>query len=207
LQNANFQLQIVETFVVAKQNAKSALARGFPPIAAADARVLVLGSMPSVASLAKQQYYGHPHNAFWPIMGRLFGAGPELAYGERQRILCARGVAVWDVLRQCYREGSLDAAIRGDSEAANDFVAFFRAQRSIHTVFFNGRKAESAFRRHVLEQIAELGREFRYVRLPSTSPAHAGRSFEQKLAAWRQLCSHHRGHKGHREEKILQIAN
>ena len=126
-------------------------------------------------------------NAFWPIMGRLFGAGPELPYGERQHTLCAHGVAVWDVLRECHREGSLDTSIRGDSEAANDFVAFFRAHRRIGAIFFNGQKAQAAFRRHVLPAIAGLGREFRYIRLPSTSPAHAGRSFDQKLAAWRQL--------------------
>jgi hypoxanthine-DNA glycosylase len=163
------------------------LVRGFPPIAAADARVLVLGSMPSVASLAKGQYYGHPRNAFWPIMGRMFGAGPELPYEERQRILCAEGVAVWDVLRECCREGSLDTAIRGDTEAANDFASFFRTHRHVRAIFFNGGKSEAAFRRHVLSSIAELGRAFRYVRLPSTSPAHAGRSFEEKLVAWRQL--------------------
>ena len=160
---------------------------GFPPIAAPDARVLVLGTMPSVASLAKQQYYGHPQNSFWPIMGRLFGAGPESPYGERRRILCARGVAVWDVLRECQREGSLDAAIEVDSESPNDFVMFLGAHRHIHSVFFNGQKAEAAFRRHVLPLLGEFEREFRYVRLPSTSPAHAGRSFAQKLAAWRAV--------------------
>lgn len=170
---------------MAKRRLKVALLRGFPPITAADARVLVLGSMPSTRSLAKSEYYGHPRNAFWPLMGRLFGAGPELPYPERKRILCARGVAVWDVLRECHREGSLDTAIRGDSEAANDFAAFFRAHRQIRTVFFNGQKAETAFRRHVLATITGLGRVLRYVRLPSTSPAHAGRSFEEKLAAWR----------------------
>jgi len=172
---------------VARPRNKSALLLGFPPIAAADARVLVLGSMPSVASLAKQQYYGHPRNAFWPIMGRLFGAGPELAYDERRRILSARGVAVWDVLRQCHRDGSLDTSICRDSEAANDFRAFFRGHPHIATLFFNGQKAEMAFRRHVLPEVEQTAREFRYVRLPSTSPAHAGRSFEQKLSAWRAV--------------------
>ena len=91
------------------------------------ARVLVLGSMPSVASLAKQEYYGHPRNAFWPIMGRLFGAGPELPYDQRKAVLCERGVAVWDVLKTCRRAGSLDTSIRVDSETPNDFVTFFRA--------------------------------------------------------------------------------
>jgi hypoxanthine-DNA glycosylase len=166
---------------------KTSFVCGFPPIAAADARVLVLGTMPSIASLAKQQYYGHPQNAFWPIMGRLFGAGRDVPYDERQRILCERGLAVWDVLRECYREGSLDTAIRVESETANDFGAFFSEHPLIHTIFFNGHKSETAFRRHALPQVAALGRKFRYVRLPSTSPAHAGRTLEQKLAAWRAV--------------------
>jgi double-stranded uracil-DNA glycosylase len=160
---------------------------GFPPIAAADARVLVLGTMPSIASLAKRQYYGHPQNAFWPIMGRLFGAGPELPYDERKRVLCAQGVAVWDVLRKCLREGSLDSAIEVDSEAPNDFPSFLHSHPGIQCIFFNGQKAESAFRRHALPLVAKLDRPFSFARLPSTSPAHAGRSFAQKLAAWRAV--------------------
>jgi hypoxanthine-DNA glycosylase len=87
----------------------------------------------------------------------------------------------------CRREGSLDTAIRDESELANDFVAFFRAHPGIGTIFFNGQKAETTFRRHVLPLMAELDRELHYVRLPSTSPAHAGRSFQQKLAAWRAV--------------------
>lgn len=163
------------------------MAAGFPPIAAPDARVLVLGSMPSVASLAKCEYYGHPRNAFWPIMGRLFGASPELPYDQRGRILRSRQVAVWDVLRECYREGSLDTAIHTASERPNDFAAFFREHLEVGAIFFNGHKAEQAYRRHVLPVLSQTGREFRYLRLPSTSPAHAGRSFEEKLAAWRAV--------------------
>lgn len=159
----------------------------FPPIGRRDARVLVLGTMPSVASLAKQQYYGHPRNAFWRIMGRLFGAARELPYDERKRILCERGVAVWDVLKECYREGSLDSSIEVESEAPNDFVGFFRVHRQVRAVFFNGQKAESLYRRHVLPTLAGLDFELRYERLPSTSPAHAGRKFEDKLAAWRAV--------------------
>jgi double-stranded uracil-DNA glycosylase len=172
---------------MAKRLTNESLICGFPPIAAAGARVLVLGSMPSVASLARRQYYGHPHNAFWPIMGRLFGAGLDVPYDERKRILAERGVAVWDVLRECHREGSLDTSIRLESESPNDFVAFLGEHPRIHAVFFNGHKAESAFRRHALPQVAALGRELRYERLPSTSPAHAGRTFTEKLKAWRAV--------------------
>ena len=170
---------------MAKHFSKQPIVCGFPPIAARDARVLILGSMPSVVSLAKRQYYGHPQNAFWPIMGRLFGTGADMPYEQRQRVLCQRGVAVWDVLRECHREGSLDTAIR--AESPNDFVSFLQEHDCIRAIFFNGQKAETAFRRHALRQVAELGRDFQYARLPSTSPAHAGRSFAQKLADWRAV--------------------
>jgi double-stranded uracil-DNA glycosylase len=174
---------------MAKPQTKTTLLTGFPPIAALDARVLVLGSMPSVASLAREQYYGHPQNAFWPIMGRLFGAGPGLPYAERKAVLMAAGVAVWDVLEACRREGSLDTAIARDSEQANNFAVFFRKHPRIGTVFFNGTKAETTFRRHVLGELAELNRDFHFERLPSTSPAHAGRSLEEKLTAWQAVKS------------------
>jgi hypoxanthine-DNA glycosylase len=149
--------------------------------------VLILGSVPSIASLAKGQYYGHPQNAFWPIMGRLFGASRDLPYDERQRILRERGVAVWDVLAQCYREGSLDTDIHIASETPNDLPTFLRGHVRIKTIFFNGHRPEAMFRRHVLRALSAWDRKFRYVRLPSTSPAHAGRSFEQKLAAWQAV--------------------
>jgi double-stranded uracil-DNA glycosylase len=172
---------------MAKSKLSDPLICSFPPISAADARVLVLGSAPSIASLAKRQYYGHPQNAFWPIMGQLFGARPELPYEKRKRALCNHGVAVWDVLRECYRVGSLDSAIEVESESPNDFVAFFRRHPHIHTVFFNGQRPETMFRRHALKMLAGLGHDLRYARLPSTSPAHAGRSFKEKLKAWRAV--------------------
>lgn len=172
---------------MAERKTSQSLICSFPQIARRDARVLVLGTMPSVASRAKQQYYGHAQKAFWRIMGQLIGAGRELPYDERKRILCARGVAVWDVLKECYREGSLDSSIEVESEAPNDFGSFFRTHRQIRAVFFNGHKAESLYRRHVLPTLDELSLKLHYERLPSTSPAHAGKSFEEKLAAWQAV--------------------
>lgn len=160
--------------------------RGFAPIAAADARVLVLGSMPSEASLAAQQYYAHPRNAFWPLMGELFGAGPGLPYAERTARLRAAGVAVWDVLAACRRSGSLDAAIDPTSMQINDFPAFFAGHPGIVQVFFNGSTADAVFRRWVLRRLDPAALPA-LVRLPSTSPAHAGRSLAEKLTAWRAL--------------------
>jgi TDG/mug DNA glycosylase family protein len=152
--------------------------QSFPPIAEPDARILILGSMPGAASLAAGQYYAHPRNLFWPIMGRLAGAGPELPYEARVERLKTARIAVWDVLKSCHRQGSLDTAIT--DEEANDFAGFFAGHTSLTHVFFNGGKAEQSFRRHVtFDAPLELHR------LPSTSPAHAGMTFENKLAAWR----------------------
>lgn len=158
------------------------LSHGFPPVAAPDARVLILGSMPGQASLQAGQYYAHQRNAFWRIMGDLLGAGPDLPYAQRLEKLTAAGIALWDVIAACERPGSLDAAIVGSSVAANDFRAFFAVHRNIAHVFFNGAAAEMAFRRHVLPGLPDLSLQL--TRLPSTSPAHAARSYGDKLAAW-----------------------
>ncbi len=155
----------------------------FPPIAGADARLLILGSMPGRASLEANQYYAHPRNLFWPIMGELVGAHPALDYEERARILIANGIALWDVLKSCRRPGSLDADIDKSSMVANDFVAFFSTHPHIDRIFFNGATAEHTFRRQVLPAIN--ADTFLLRRLPSTSPAHAAQSYHQKLQSWR----------------------
>lgn len=157
--------------------------RSFPPVAGPQARVVVLGSMPGAASLRAGQYYAHPHNAFWRIMGELFGAGPTLPYPARLQILTGAGVALWDVLESCVRVGSLDSAIR--DERANDFAAFFAEHPGIGRIFFNGAKAEQAFLRQVLPGLGMPALDCQ--RLPSTSPAHAGMSFARKLAAWQAV--------------------
>lgn len=156
--------------------------QGFPPVAAADARLLILGSMPGRASLDAGRYYAHPRNAFWPIVGELLGFAPELPYVQRLQALQAAGVALWDVIAACERAGSLDADIVAGSVHANDFSAFFAVHRQIRDVFFNGVAAEQAFRRHVLPGLALPG--LRLHRLPSTSPAHAALDRAAKLAAW-----------------------
>ncbi len=168
-----------------KSDPKPALLTGLAPIARADARVLILGSMPGIRSLEMQQYYAHPQNRFWPIMGQLFGIGPDLPYAERSERLRLRGIAVWDVLRHCEREGSLDTRIRVKTEIANDFSGFLATHHRLETIFFNGRKAEASFRRHVVGcGIAVRQPQFT---LPSTSPANASLSFERRLQEWRRI--------------------
>lgn len=160
---------------------------GFAPIVSKSARVLILGSMPSTTSLAKQQYYGHPKNAFWQVMGALVGARPELDYQQRKQILIDHHIAVWDVLQSCIRPGSLDSNIDMDSIEVNDFVDFFSEYRSIKRVFFNGGAAEKVFNKQVLPKLDNRFGYLEYQRLPSTSPAHAGRTLEQKINAWKVI--------------------
>jgi double-stranded uracil-DNA glycosylase len=154
----------------------------FDPVVSGKSRVLVLGTMPSVKSLEAQQYYAHPQNAFWPIMGELFGADRSLPYQRRLGLLDNAGVALWDSLEACVRTGSLDASIR--DEAPNDMCAFFAKYPKITHVFFNGAKSESAFRRHITPRLGEDSHIFQ--RLPSTSPARAI-GLEAKVRAWRAV--------------------
>ncbi|HHQ14764.1 MAG TPA: DNA-deoxyinosine glycosylase [Chromatiales bacterium] len=163
---------------------------GFGPVADQRARVLILGSMPGVASLQACQYYALPRNAFWPIMGRLFGAGADLPYEQRLQALKDQRIALWDVLAQCDRPGSLDSAIDMKTARPNDFKSLFRRYRSIRHVVFNGAKAADLYRRRVLPQVQLEAPYLTYTRLPSTSPAMASLDFEQKLEAWSVLTEH-----------------
>lgn len=157
---------------------------GFPPIADRKARVLILGSLPGQTSLRLQQYYGQPQNAFWKIMGRLFGAGPALPYGERTQRLIENRVALWDVCASASRPGSLDANIRHASVVPNAFAPFIASHPQIRLICFNGAKAAELYRRLVLPGLPATIADIRCEALPSTSPAHAGMPFEDKLARW-----------------------
>lgn len=162
------------------------LLRGLPPLAQSDARVLLLGSMPGAASLAAQRYYAHPRNLFWPLVAEVLGQTLPEDYAARCRMLTGAGIALWDVLGQCRRSGSLDSAIVRDSEAANDIAGFLRAHPRIRQLFFNGAAAEQLFHRHVLPGLPDP-QMLKLDRLPSSSPANAGWSPARKSAAWRRL--------------------
>lgn len=159
----------------------------FPPVCGPAPRVLILGSMPGVASLQAEQYYAHPRNAFWPIMQALFGIATDWPYARRIKALQSHGIALWDVLESCVRAGSLDAAIAKSSMRPNDLAGLLTREPTIASIFFNGQMAETAFRRHVLPQANRAIDDLPRRRLPSTSPANASWSFERKLAAWRVI--------------------
>ena len=162
--------------------ARSPLLEGLPPIGSPDARLVILGNMPSVLSLASGQYYGNPRNAFWRIVGDLFGCAPDAPYEQRTAMLDRTDIAVWDVLKHCRRVGSLDSAIEPDSMLPNDFGTFFATHTSVERVCFNGAAAEANFTRLVGLELPAT------VRLPSTSPAQTMR-YADKLATWRAALS------------------
>lgn len=169
------------------EKVRAPLSVGFPPIANADARVLVLGSLPGRKSLEMHEYYAQPYNAFWHIMGELFGARRELPYAERVAKLHARGVAVWDVLAAGEREGSLDSAIVKSTMVVNDFGGFFARHPEIRAVCFNGNTAASLYKRRVLPGLAPKWAAVATHSLPSTSPAYARLRFEAKLEHWSKV--------------------
>ncbi len=152
----------------------------FAPIAFKDAQILVLGTLPGVQSLQAKQYYAHPANAFWKIMFAIFQQPFSTRYAVRQQLLTTHKIALWDVLLQAEREGSLDSAIR--DAAPNDFATFLKTHKKVKTIFFNGQNACKLFHKHV-----QLQNEMQFITLPSTSPAHAAKSFANKLKDWEQI--------------------
>jgi hypoxanthine-DNA glycosylase len=155
---------------------------GLAPVVDAHTRLLVLGSFPGVASLAAQQYYGHPRNAFWPLVGAVIGDVDlrALPYAGRLDALRAHGIGLWDVIAQAEREGSLDVAIR--NETHNPLVALAASLPRLAAVAFNGGTAARLGRRE-LKAVAD---RYELIDLPSSSPAHT-LAFDDKLRAWSRL--------------------
>jgi len=162
-----------------------------------NARLVVLGSMPGVASLEENQYYAHPRNAFWPIMQAIFGGSID-SYDDKRQILTDSGIVIWDVLAQCVRPGSLDSSIRSNSVVCNDFSAFLHAHPQASRIAFNGKASEQLFRKHALPTLeidfyagkqpapanVTAARQIQLLSLPSTSPAMASLDQQGKIVAW-----------------------
>ena len=167
-----------------------AFVESFQPIAAPHCHTLILGSMPGVASLVRQQYYAHPRNAFWPIMTDLLAVDRNSDYNTRIQALAAAGFGLWDVLKACVRPGSLDTSIETSSMIPNDIAAFAVAHPELRRIACNGGKAAQLFRRHVLPLLDTTTRPIEFIALPSTSPAHAGMPYAEKLRKWSVLSEH-----------------
>jgi hypoxanthine-DNA glycosylase len=157
--------------------------QGLGPVIDAHTRLIVLGSFPGVASLRAQQYYGHPQNAFWKILGELWGLPlAQRPYAERLQALLDHGLGLWDVYASCEREGSLDSDIR--EPVLNDLASLRQHCPSLEAIAHNG--GESF--RHA-RHTRSLG--LPVYRLPSTSPANASWSFARKREAWAEVLRHH----------------
>jgi double-stranded uracil-DNA glycosylase len=161
--------------------------KGFAPIASAEARMLILGTLPGSISLERGEYYAQRQNVFWRIMGKLIGASPDLPYADRVLCLQNAGVALWDVCAAANRSGSLDSKINWATVVPNDFSDFFRTHPRIRLVCFNGSKAHKLFESKVRPTLAHSAEEISYRTLPSTSSAHAAMPFDEKLSKWRAI--------------------
>lgn len=150
----------------------------FLPIIDERSRILILGSMPGVESLRLQQYYGYPRNQFWKILYDIFEAQASQVYEEKVSFIKSKRIAVWDVIANCYREGSLDSNIRG--EKVNDFSTLFKEYPDIKTVLFNGGKAYETYKKWIgFGESSNLT----FHKLTSSSPANT-KKYEEKLRGW-----------------------
>jgi TDG/mug DNA glycosylase family protein len=164
------------------------LVTSFAPVLTPQMSVVILGSMPGQMSLRLNQYYAAPQNLFWPIMAQLFGIDRQLPYAERLELLGKAGVGLWDVLKHCDREGSLDTSIDEGTEVPNDFRRLFEQCPEVKALCFNGQKAEKAFRRHVIPSLpAQIWDQVAFITLPSTSPANTTRTQPAKVEEWKAL--------------------
>lgn len=161
------------------------LSHGLAALWRADAQILILGSLPGIASLQAAQYYAHPRNQFWPLMQQLFGVAATQAYPERLQALQHARVALWDLIAAAERRGSLDSAINPASIQYNDFTALLGQLPQLRAVWLNGGTAAKTWQK-LMKNGLQLSPQVQVFALPSTSPAHAALSFEHKLQAWQQ---------------------
>lgn len=151
----------------------------FAPVVTPDARVLVLGSLPSKLSRANDFYYGNPRNRFWQVMAAVLGGAVPAGISEKTRLLNAHGIALWDVIAECDIRGSSDASIRN---ARPVDIARVRDTCRLQAVFANGRTAERLFNRYLAKDLPDIP----FACLPSTSPANAAWQLPQLIQAWGQ---------------------
>ncbi len=161
----------------------------FPPVTPELATVIILGSIPGIASLEQQQYYAHPRNTFWYILSRYFNVEMPETYEARIELVHQHNIALWDVLRSCERSGSLDTNIDSRTIAINNFGALYDERIKIRAVLFNGAKAEAVYKRYILPSLDKKHQSLQLFRLPSTSPAMASLTKEEKYHVWSNVLS------------------
>lgn len=152
----------------------------FSPVIEKNTKILILGSIPGVKSLAKQQYYGNPRNQFWRLIGELYNEEEPKTYADKIQMIKKHGIGLWDVIKHCRRRGSLDADIK--EETVNDLRDLLENHRSIEKVCFNGTKAYELFKKH----IGFEGFSQEFIKLPSSSPANT-QALEEKRRAWEKI--------------------
>lgn len=154
--------------------------KSFKPSIDANSKVLILGSMPGVKSLEEQQYYAHPQNRFWKVLGRICNTDnlQELSYSQKLTILLQNNIALWDTIKSCKREGSLDSDIQ--NENPNDIKNLLKKYPNIETICMNGNKSYSAFKKY----FPDLLQKYNCYKMPSTSPANARYSLDRLVQEW-----------------------
>lgn len=143
-------------------------------------KILILGSMPGVKSLEEQQYYAHPQNRFWKVMGALCGGQNLINYPYEQKLetLLKNNIALWDTIKSCKREGSLDSNII--NETPNDIKKLLKKYSNIKIICLNGNKSYSAFKKY----FPDLLEKYTCYKMPSTSPANARYNLEKLISDW-----------------------
>lgn len=152
----------------------------FEPVVNEQSKIIILGTMPGVQSLEKQQYYANPRNQFWKIIFDLFGEDSRKSYADKKLFLLHNCIGLWDVIDNCHRVGSLDSDIK--NENANDFITLFKNYPDIKTVFFNGQKASKIFEKEIGLELVDK----KFITLPSTSPAYTI-SLDKKIESWKEI--------------------
>ena len=165
------------------------LVHSFEPIVGSNPRIVILGSMPGVVSLQAVQYYANPRNAFWAIIAELFGIDIDCSYQSRVDQISQLPLILWDTLKACHREGSLDSKILKQQIEANNIAGLAEQYSGLRAIAFNGAASEKYFNQLEKHRLP-ASHQLELIKLPSTSPANASMNFDQKLSAWRQLLTY-----------------
>lgn len=165
------------------KNSQTHKCKSFLPNIDNNSKILILGSMPGVKSLDEQQYYAHPQNRFWKLMGKICNENnlSNFDYETKLKVLLANNIALWDVIQTCNRDGSLDSNIQ--NEKPNKIIQLLKQFPNIQIICLNGNKSYTAFKKH----FPELLNQYKCYKLPSTSPANARYSLEKLYEEWKEI--------------------